>query len=404
MAVNDAGMTAAAAAPGLFDGLRGKPADSLLALIGAFGRDTRPGKIDVGVGVYRDAQDRTPVFRAVKAAEHILTATQGSKGYLGPEGDVGFFELLTPILLGDYRPGGRIGGLQTPGGTGALRLAAELIATARPGARVFMGSPSWPNHRPILHAARLAVVDYAHADIAEQRLTFEALLDALGTAERGDVALLHGCCHNPTGIDLDAEQWRTVAALMQARGVLPLIDLAYQGLGSGGLEADRIGVTTVLDTCEEALIAYSCDKNFGLYRERTGALFAVTRDAARADIVQSNLLSLARANWSMPPDHGAAVVRTILEDAALAADWLHELDSMRARLVHVRTLLAAADPALASLKHQQGMFSVLPITPDQALRLRAEHAIYLPTSGRINVAGLTDETVPIFVAALAAVR
>lgn len=390
-------------APGLLGRLSPRPADPLLALIGAYRRDPRPDKIDVGVGVYRDVEGHTPVLRAVRAAERRLVETQLSKGYLGPEGDVGFFEALKPIVLGDDRLGGRVSGLQTPGGTGALRLAAELIAAARPGTRVLAGDPTWPNHLPILRAARLEVVGYRHVDVASQTLTFEAMVEALDAARPGDVALLHGCCHNPTGVDLDTDQWRTVAVLLRERGVLPLLDLAYQGLGSG-LEADAAGVRIVLDQVDEALIAYSCDKNFGLYRERTGALFAVSRDAAGVAVTQSNLLSLARANWSMPPDHGAAVVRTILDDAALTADWRVELDEMRARLIGIRASLAAADPLLVPMEGQHGMFSTLPLTPEQVGVLREAHAIYMPSSGRINVAGLTETTVPRFVAALAAVR
>jgi aromatic-amino-acid transaminase len=391
------------ALPGLLDSLDQQPSDPLLALIGAYRDDPRLEKIDVGVGVYRDLDGGTPILRAVKAAERRLVETQISKGYLGPEGDIGFFERLKPILFGGGFAGDRVGGLQTPGGTGALRLAAELIATARRSGRVLAGNPTWANHMPILKAAGLEIVGYEHFDVASQTLTFDRLVEALDEARPGDVALLHGCCHNPTGADLDPDQWTIVAALLRDRGVLPLIDLAYQGLGAG-LDADAAGVRIVLDHVDEALIAYSCDKNFGLYRERTGALFAVSRNAAAAAVTQSNLLSLARANWSMPPDHGAAIVRTILEDEALTADWRLELEEMRSRLVGIRQLLAAADPALSALTGQYGMFSTLPLSPDQVRVLREVHAIYMPSSGRINVAGLTPATVPRFVAALAAVR
>jgi len=390
-------------APGLLDRLGQQPSDPLLALIGAYRSDPRPEKIDVGVGVYRDLDGATPVLRAVKEAERRLVATQASKGYLGPEGDIGFFEILKPILFGDAVPGDRLSGLQTPGGTGALRLAADLVATAQQGARVLAGDPTWANHAPILKAARLETVGYRHFDVSRQALTFDRLAEALDNARPGDVALLHGCCHNPTGADLDPDQWKRVATLLRDRGVLPLIDLAYQGLGSG-LAADAAGVRIVLEQVDEALITYSCDKNFGLYRERTGALFAVSRDAAAAAVTQSNLLALARANWSMPPDHGAAIVRTILEDDDLTADWRLELEAMRARLVAIRALLAAADPALSALAGQRGLFSTLPLSPDQVRELREVHAIYMPSSGRINVAGLTPATAPRFVAALQAVR
>jgi aromatic-amino-acid transaminase len=387
----------------LFDSLTLQPADALLALIGAFRSDPRPDKIDVGVGVYRTPDGRTPVLRAVKEAERRLLDLQSTKGYLGPEGDVGYFDALKPVIFGQHDFGDRLSGLQTPGGTGALRLAAELVARARPGARIWAGAPTWPNHPPILRAAGLDVAEYHHFDVATQRLTFNRLLDALDEAAPGDVALLHGCCHNPTGADFDPEQWRTIAHRIRDRGVVPLIDLAYQGLGVG-LDEDAAGARLVLDIVGEGLVAYSCDKNFGLYRERVGALYALSRSAAQAAIVQSNLLSLTRANWSMPPDHGAAIVRVILEDDALTADWKAELAEMNARIRQIRTLLAEADPLLAPLADQRGMFSTLPLSSAQVARLRAEHGIYMPSSGRINIAGLTDATVPAFVGALAAVR
>ena len=383
--------------------LTAQPADALLALIGALRSDARPDKIDVGVGVYRDFDGRTPVLRAVKQAERRLVDGQPSKGYLGPEGDVGYFDALKPIIFGAYGYDDRLSGLQTPGGTGALRVAAELIARARPGARVWVGNPTWPNHPPILKSAGLVVAGYDHFDVAAQRLTFERMLSALSKAEPGDVALLHGCCHNPTGADLDADQWTAIATLLRDRGVLPLIDLAYQGLGAG-LEEDAFGTRITLDIVGEGLVAYSCDKNFGLYRERVGALYALSASAEQSHIVQSNLLSLTRANWSMPPDHDAAIVRVILKDAALSADWRTELAEMRDRIQQIRDLLAQADPILAPLAKQRGMFSTLPLSVADVARLREAHGIYMPSSGRINLAGLTPDTVAPFVDALAPLR
>jgi aromatic-amino-acid transaminase len=380
-----------------------QPADALLALIGAFRDDKRTRKIDVGVGVYRDLDGNTPVLRAVKAAELRLVDQQQSKAYLGPEGDLGYFELLKPVIFGRRNWGIRLTGLQTPGGTGALRLAAELIGRARPGGRIWVGVPTWPNHPPILGAAGLRIETYDHFDVAHQRLCFDRVLTALSRAEPGDVALLHGCCHNPTGADFDPGQWTAIAEIMLERGVLPLIDLAYQGLGEG-LEDDVLGARIVADIVGEVLLAYSCDKNFGLYRERTGALYALAQSASAAAIVQSNLLSLARANWSMPPDHGAAVVRTILEDEELATDWRSELAEMRDRIIDIRMRLAEADRSLVPLLGQHGMFATLPLTPGQVARLREDHAIYMPASGRINLAGLTPQTVEPFVDALASLR
>lgn len=380
-----------------------QPADPLLALIRAYRGDARADKLDIGVGVYRDARGQTPVMRAVKEAERRLCAEQISKGYLGAEGDIGFFNALKPIIFGAHDYDDRLSGLQTVGGTGALRVAAELVARARPGARVWVGNPTWPNHPPILKAAGLKVAGYDHFDVASQRLTIGRLFDALGEARPGDVALLHACCHNPTGADFDLGQWTAIAELLRDRGVFPLIDFAYQGLGDG-LDEDAAGLRRVLDIVGEGLVAYSCDKNFGLYRERVGALYALSQSPARAKIVQSNLLSLTRANWSMPPDHGAAIVRVILEDAALTADWRAELAEMTARLHEMRGLLAAADPALAPLARQRGMFSTLPLSPAEVERLRETRGIYMPSSGRINVLGLTHDTVAPFVDALVSLR
>lgn len=380
-----------------------QPPDPLLALIRAFRADGRANKLDIGVGVYRDVQGQTPVMRAVKEAERRLCSEQTSKGYLGAEGDIGFFDALKPIIFGAQVDDDRLSGLQTVGGTGALRVAAEVIARARPGARVWVGNPTWPNHPPILKAAGLEIAGYDHFDVATQRLTIGRLFDALGQAAPGDVALLHGCCHNPTGADFDAQQWGEIARLLRDRGVLPLIDFAYQGLGDG-LEEDALGLRTVLDIVGEGLVAYSCDKNFGLYRERVGALYALSRSGAQARIVQSNLLSLTRANWSMPPDHGAAIVRIVLEDAALAADWRAELVEMETRIGQMRALLGAAHPMLAPLARQRGMFSTLPLSPAEVERLREARGIYMPSSGRINVLGLTPGTVAPFVDALASLR
>jgi aromatic-amino-acid transaminase len=388
---------------GLLDRLSSQPADALLALIGAYQRDPRPNKIDVGVGVYRDQSGQTPVMRAVKAAEYRLLADQSTKAYLGPEGDIAFFELLQPVIFGKSDFDGRVSGLQTPGGTGALRLAAEVIANANPDARVLVGTPTWPNHGPILAAARLPVVPYRFFDPARQAICFDEMLDAFREARAGDVVLLHGCCHNPTGADLDIDQWAAVADVVADRGLLPFIDLAYQGLGRG-LAADSAGPCMVLDAVPEALIAYSCDKNFGLYRERTGALFAFSRDRRAALVTQSNLLALARANWSMPPDHGAAIVRTILQCPELTGVWEAELDKMCRRIVDIRTNLASLDHELAPLTRQKGMFSTLPLSPEQVRILRDEHAVYMTGSGRVSLPGLTPDSLAPFVAALAAVR
>ncbi|WID98125.1 amino acid aminotransferase [Bosea vestrisii] len=383
----------------MFESLKPKPADAILALISAFKADQRTGKIDLGVGVYRDEQGRTPVFAAVKQAERILLDEQPSKSYLGIEGDPVFVDLLRPIVFGQRIPQDDIVGFQTPGGSGALRLGADLIAAARPQAQIWLGLPSWPNHAPIFQAAGLTVRDYAFADLTTQTLSFEAMMAALSSAQAGDVVLLHGCCHNPTGLDLDAAQWGAVTALCLERGLIPFVDLAYQGLGET-LDLDAAGARRIVEACPEVLVSYSCDKNFGLYRERTGALYVKSRTPGT---VASNMAAAARVSWSMPPDHGAAVVRAILESEALTANWRGELSGMAERIHSVRSALAALHPALAGIARQRGLFSTLKLTREQAQALRSEHAVYLVPSGRINLAGLRSEDAPRFVEALIAV-
>lgn len=385
---------------GLFAELRPQAPDVLLSLIGLFRADPRPEKLDLGVGVYRNLDGATPVLRAVKAAEARLLERQASKSYLGPEGDFGFLERLRPIVFGPHNAA-NLFAVQTPGGTGAIRLAAELIAAARPGARMFMGTPTWPNHPQIFDLTGLQTVRYRHFDPATQTLCFDEMMGALATAAPGDALLLQASCHNPTGADPSPDQWLRLADLVAARGLIPLIDMAYQGLGLG-LEGDAAGMRLVLEAAADALVAYSCDKNFGLYRERVGALFALSESPDRLELAASNIKALARANWSMPPDHGAAAVRLILEDDALTADWRAELETMRRRVVDVRQALVSAAPTLRALGGQHGLFAQLPLTTAQVAALRESHAVYMAGSGRINLAGLTPATVPQFAQALAA--
>ena len=386
----------------VFDGLSPQQPDGLLALIGAYRADSRAGKLDLGVGVYRDDKGRTPVFEAVKAAERLLVEQQQTKAYLGPEGDIEFLERLKPIVFGSRIAQAGVFGVQTPGGTGALRLAAELLVAGRPGARLFIGDPTWPNHQQILEPAGVELVRYGYFDTIRQTVRFDAMMETLETARAGDAVLLQACCHNPTGADLTLEEWGTVANLVERRGLTPLIDQAYQGLGLG-LDEDAAGMRRVVDAAPESLVAYSCDKNFGLYRERTGALFAVARAPARLANAASNILALARANWSMPPDHGAALVRIILEDARLTELWTAELEAMRQRLVDVRIALASQAPNLEAIAGQHGMFASLPLTSSQVACLREQHAVYCAGSGRINLAGLTAQTIPDFIRAYQAV-
>jgi len=386
----------------MFDLLKPMPADPILQVIIAHRNDPRDNKIDLGVGVFRDAAGATPVFRAVKAAERILLEQQLTKGYLGTAGDPIFTDLLRPIIFAAGVDAQLNPAIQTPGGGGALRLGGELIATALPTAKVWLGTPSWPNHRPIFETVGLEVKDYQFVDLEKQELLFDSMMSALKGATAGDIVLLHGCCHNPTGLDLDAAQWAAVADLCATNGLVPFIDLAYQGLGES-LEADAAGFRTVFDQVPELLLAYSCDKNFGLYRERTGALYVKAPTAELARNVSSNLAVHARVSWSMPPDHGAAVVRTVLEDPALVQDWRVEVASMAQRINDVRRAIAEAAPALSAIGRERGLFSNLALSLSQAEALRKDHAIYLIPSGRLNVAGLQLEDVPRLVAALEAV-
>lgn len=380
--------------PSMFAGLAPQAPDALLSLIGMYRRDPRPEKIDLGVGVFRDDAGATPVLACVKTAEQTLLNTQGSKSYLGPEGDIGFLDLLKPIIFGDLLSH-EVFGVQTPGGTGAIRLACELLKAAKPDLRVFIGAPTWPNHTQILDQLGIETVTFSHYDQRAMRLGFDEMMSTLETARPGDVVLLHGCCHNPSGADYSPDQWRAIAELVARKGITPLIDLAYQGLGLG-LEPDAAGMRLVLAAAEDGLLAYSCDKNFGLYRERVGALYTLTRDAGMLDLAASNIRALARTNWSMPPDHGAATVRVILESESLTTLWKAELEAMRARVADLRQRLAAAVPTLAPLAGQHGLFGLLPLSPAQVAQMRERNGIYMAGSGRINLAGLTAQNIDTF--------
>jgi aromatic-amino-acid transaminase len=389
----------AAILPDPLASLTAQPADALLGLIALHRADPRPGKIDLGVGVFRDDSGRTPVMHSVKAAEARLIDTQDSKSYLGAEGDVAYTEALAAVVFGGHASHDRLTGVQTPGGTGALRLGAELLARANRAARVWIGTPTWPNHGPIFAEAGLETRSHRFFDPITASIDFAAMIEDLAEARAGDVLLLHGCCHNPTGVSFSRDQWRALADLCAARGLIPFVDLAYQGLGDG-LTDDAAATRMIFDALPTALLAYSCDKNFGLYRDRVGALWVQSSSAATAGSVRSNVLTLARSLWSMPPDHGAALVRIILEDETLRAQWEAELDVMRARINGLRQALAAADSRLSTIAAQRGMFAMLPLSTNAIAALREDHGIYMAPNGRINIAGLHSETVPTFVQAL----
>jgi aspartate/tyrosine/aromatic aminotransferase len=385
----------------LFDRLTPQAPDALLALISLCNADPRPAKIDVGVGVYRDPSGGTPILRAVKKAEQILIDTQETKAYLGAEGDARFVQLMKELVFGSTSKDAHIVGVQTPGGCGALRLGAELIKATGSGTRIFVGQPTWPNHAPLIGCAGVPMVDYRYYDRDSHTLLFDEMMAALEGARPGDIVLVHGCCHNPTGADLTLDQWDRLTAFMAERGLIPFIDLAYQGLGNG-LEEDAAGTRMAVERCEQALVAHSCDKNFGVYRDRTGSLFVKVASEEVAKVTYGNLLSLARTMWSMPPDHGAAVARIILDTPDLRADWEAEVKEMCARIRTLRARLAAFDPRLAFIEQQNGMFSMLPLSPEAVKALQTEEGIYMAGSGRFNVAGLSDDNVDRFAAAVVA--
>lgn len=380
----------------MFESLQPAPADKILALIGLYRADPRPGKVDLGVGVYKDIDGRTPVMRAVREAEKRLLAGQDTKTYLGLAGDTGFNAAMIKLAFGGTADLSRIRAAQAPGGSGALRLVAELLQRTRAGATVWLSDPTWPNHPPVMRAAGLKVRDYPYFDAASGAVRFDEMLAALRTADAGDVVLLHGCCHNPTGANLDLAQWAQVADVLLERGLLPFVDIAYQGFGEG-LDADAAGLRLLAGKMPEMVVASSCSKNFAVYRDRVGAAMILAKNGAEADVAMSQMLAAARALYSMPPDHGAAAVRMVLEDAGLKADWEAELEEMRLRMLKLRVAFAEAlrrqsnSDRFDFVASHRGMFSRLGLTEAQVERLRAEHAVYMVGDSRINVAGLPED-------------
>ncbi|TCM83564.1 aromatic amino acid transaminase [Rhodovulum steppense] len=373
--------------------------DKIIGLMQAFRADPRADKIDLGVGVYRDAAGATPVMRAVKAAEERLWQSQQTKGYVAIEGDPGFLDAVRLLVLGEAVGPERVAAVGTPGGTGAVRIALDLVRLANPRARVFLPDPSWPNHAAIVGHLGLEQVDYRYYDAASRVLDRDGMLADLGRAGPGDVVILHGCCHNPTGADLTAVDWADVAAVLERTGALALVDLAYLGFAAG-VEADAAGLRMLAGRLPEMLVAVSGSKNFGLYRERVGAILAVAGDAATATLARGNLSNLNRQTYAFPPDHGARVVTGILTDAALRADWLAELDAMRARMEGLRASLAdtlreiSGSDRFAYLAAQKGMFSLIGATPEQVAAMRDAHGVYVIGDGRMNVAGLSEANIP----------
>jgi aromatic-amino-acid transaminase len=391
----------------MFDRLPKPQPDPILAVMAAFRADPRAGKVDLGVGVYKDAAGRTPVMRAVKAAEARLVAEQDTKTYTLLVGDPAFHAAMAGLILGDAVAPARLAAAAATGGTGAVRLGFDLIRSANPAARLWISRPTWPNHVTIAEAVGLAWSPYRWLDPEAGALDRAGLMADLAQAQAGDVVVLHGCCHNPTGVDMDLSDWAAVADLCAARGLIPMVDIAYQGFGAG-LEGDAAGLRLLVARLPRVIVAASGAKNFGLYRERVGIAMVVAPEAER-EVVQGTLAALNRAAISFPPDHGARVVTTILTDPALRADWAEELEAMRARIAGLRRQLAEALRAetgsdrMGFVAAQRGMFSTLPLSPDQVARLARDHGVYAVGGGRVNMAGLTESSVPNVARALAAV-
>ena len=389
-------------------GLKPQPQDKILHLMALLRDDPRPGKVDLGVGVYKDALGRTPVMAAVKSAEKLLWERETTKTYTGLAGEPDFHAAMARLILGDGFAMDRVAAAATPGGTGAIRQALELIRLASPGAKVWLPDPTWPNHPAIIHYLGMAMAEYRYFDAESCAVDFGAMMVDLERVTPGDVVLLHGCCHNPTGANLTLLEWQAVADLLARIGAVPLIDLAYQGFGDG-LEADAAATRALAAALPELLIAASCSKNFGIYRERTGILLGIAGDTAAKALTQGTLAMLNRMNYSFPPDHGSRLVTMILGDAALRAEWLAELEAVRLGMLDLRRALAGAlQSATGSdrygfLAQHRGMFSRLGLSEAQVGRLRSDHAIYMVGDSRMNIAGLNAETIPMVAAAVAQV-
>ncbi|AOY88440.1 aromatic amino acid aminotransferase [Marinobacter salinus] len=389
----------------MFEALKPLPQDPILQLMQTFRDDPRPDKVDLGIGVYKDDAGNTPIMAAVHEAERRLLDGETTKSYVGPAGAAGFNDAMGRLILGNESAlirDGRTSVVQTPGGCGALRMAAEFLRLCKPDTTVWVSTPTWANHLPLLGGAGLNIREYPYLNQDTLQVDFNAMLEVLEGAHSGDVVLLHGCCHNPSGADLTFDQWRAVTSLIQRKGLLPFVDMAYQGLGDG-LDQDAAGLRHLASQVPEMLVAASCSKNFGLYRERTGALMLISATATINAAATSQLLSVIRSHYSMPPAHGAAIVETILGDDELRTRWQDELDGMCKRILHLRHSFAdALAPAgdFSFIARQRGMFSFLGITPEQVRRLREENGIYLLDSSRVNVAGLNDRVLPMVAKAI----
>jgi len=392
----------------MFDTLDAVPADPILGIISAYAADPSERKIDLGIGVYRDEKGDTPILKSVKKAEQILDSTQTTKSYLGPPGVAGFNSAITELIFGNGSSvlnDDRVRTIQTPGGTGALRVGADLLKAAAPGTTVWASDPTWANHNAIFPAAGLRMEHYPYFDQESSDLKFDEMMDALGQRGPGDVVLFHACCHNPCGVSPDPEQWATITDLAADRGFLPMVDMAYMGF-ERGIEEDTLSVRLFAEKCPEVLIASSCSKNFAVYRERVGAISVVCGNSQNASDVVTVINSLTRQNYSMPPTHGTGIVDIILHSDELTAEWRAEVDNMRNRINGLRKILvdkisaAGIEKDFSFLQRQTGMFSFLGLSVEQVRRLREEFSIYTVNSARINVASFNDHNIDYFVDAL----
>jgi aspartate aminotransferase len=394
----------------MLQNLNALPADPILGLSDAYRADQNPHKLDLGVGVYKTAEGHTPIFAAVKRAEASFIAQEETKAYLPPAGHAAANQFITELIFSASSPvlaDKRVATVQTPGGCGALRVAAELIKRANSEATIWVSQPTWANHIPLLGSAGIQLKEYTYYDFANHRIDFAAMQQSLSSAGPGDLVLLHASCHNPCGADLNAEQWKIITEMAQRQGFVPFIDSAYQGFGQG-IDEDMAGLRYMAAHLPEIVVAYSCSKNFGLYRERVGAVSILAESSQKAVAAHSHLLNVARGIYSMPPSHGSAIVATIYNDAQLRQQWLDELNAMRIRIndLRHRTTKAFADkglPEFGFIAQQQGMFSFLGITPEQVKRLREEFSIYMVDSSRISIAGLPESRIEEFVDAVAKV-
>jgi aspartate/tyrosine/aromatic aminotransferase len=391
----------------LFESLQAASADAILGLIAEHGNDPRPDKVDLGVGVYRTVAGQTPVLDVVKKAEQLLVDTQDSKAYLGTAGAADFNAAMQALTFGDAAPGDRLTTIQTPGGSGALRVAAGMILRASPDASVWASEPTWANHAPLLGGAGLELKPYPYYDTENHVIRIDEMLAAIASAPTGDVVLLHACCHNPSGLDPSQDQWRAITDVIVERGLVPFIDMAYQGFAKS-LDDDAFLVRHMAGRVTEMIVATSCSKNFGLYRDRVGTLSFLAGDTASRDVIYSQVNNLVRTIYSVPPDHGAAVVSLILNDEARRSAWVMELDEMRERLQAMKLLLSdaliqqAPDHDFSHLVRATGMFCFLGITAEQVARLKQDFGVYMVDSSRINVAGITPQNVSYVAASIAA--